>query len=215
MKATRLFQIASSSLDVYDLDTILSRNGHSTLAPEVAKMRDNRVDICRLVQFLLFPTETAPETHVGFLKIATRTSPILRYILHYINENILTREPEGKIKKLLIIEHNLMLAFYYELVLQFLGFECRCMHAQLSQDERQTLVDSFNSSHSESCQILIQLYTVGFAGTNLHKSCSRVLVASQSYSLQVQWQAMHRVIRVSPSTAVRIDPRQWYANYEL
>ncbi|KAI8949103.1 P-loop containing nucleoside triphosphate hydrolase protein [Xylaria longipes] len=200
----RLLQLASSSLDVYDLDTIITLNDHSTLAPKVAEMRDKGVNLLRLAQFLIPMNGTRPDTHVGWMKLVTQNSPILRYILHYINENILTRKENGPIKKLLIIEQNLMLAFYYELVLQFLGFECRCMHAQLSFDERQKLVDSFNSSNQNSCQILIQLYTVGFAGTNLHKSCSRVLVASQSHSLQVQWQAIHRVIRVGQNSDVTV-----------
>ncbi|KAJ2987359.1 hypothetical protein NUW58_g4554 [Xylaria curta] len=194
--STRLLQIASSSLDVYDLNTVITNNGYSTLAPEVAEMREKGVNLLRLAQFLVLPDETKPETHLGYMQLATRNSPILRYILRYISENILTREENGKIKKLLIIEQNLMLALYYELVLQFLGFECRCLHAQLSVDERQKLVDSFNSGDNTSCQILIQLYTVGFAGTNLHKSCSRVLIAAQSHSLPVQWQATHRVIRI-------------------
>ncbi|KAH8159711.1 hypothetical protein CIB48_g8533 [Xylaria polymorpha] len=200
----RLLQLASSSLDVYDLDTIIVNNGHSTLASKIAEMRENGVNLLRLAQFLAPSNGPRPDTHVGWMKLAARNSPVLRYILHYINEIILTREENGPIKKLLIIEQNLMLAFYYELVLQFLGIECRCMHAQLSLDERQKLVDSFNSSEHDSCQILIQLYTVGFAGTNLHKSCSRVLVASQSHSLPVQWQAIHRVIRVGQNSDVTV-----------
>ncbi|KAI3326118.1 P-loop containing nucleoside triphosphate hydrolase protein [Xylariaceae sp. AK1471] len=202
--AHRLLQLAASSLDVYDLDRTLNDNGRSTLAPDVAEMRDKGVNLLRLSQFLVPLGGTKPETHVDFMKVATRNSPILQYILHYINDNILTREENGPIKKLLIVEHSLVVAFYYELVLQFLGFECRCMHAQLSIEERQELVDSFNSSDNNSCQILIQLYTVGFAGTNLHKSCSRVLVASQSHSLQVQWQAIYRVIRVGQNSDVTI-----------
>lgn len=197
MNAMRLLQIASSSLDVYDLDTIITESGKSTLALDIAAMREKGVNILRLAQFLVLPTEKKPETHVGWMDIVTRNSPVLRYMLRYINENILTRQENGPIKKVLIIEQNLMLAFYYELVLQFLGLNCRCLHAHLSFEERQELVDSFNSKGNDSCQILIQLYTVGFAGTNLHKSCSRVLVASQSHSLPVQWQAIHRVIRVS------------------
>ncbi|KAI1750768.1 P-loop containing nucleoside triphosphate hydrolase protein [Xylaria castorea] len=202
--AVRLLQLASSSLDVYDLDTIITLNEHSTLAPEVAEMREKGVNLLRLAQFLIPLNGPRPDTHVGWMKLVARNSPVLRYILHYINENILTRKENGPINKLLIIEQNLMLAFYYELVLQFLGFECRCMHAHLSLDERQKLVDSFNSSDRDSCQILIQLYTVGFAGTNLHKNCSRVLVASQSHSLQVQWQAIHRVIRVGQNSDVTV-----------
>ncbi|KAI0913922.1 P-loop containing nucleoside triphosphate hydrolase protein, partial [Ustulina deusta] len=204
MNSIRILQMASSSLDVYDLDTILSANDHSTRSVEVAKMREQDVSLPRLVQFLVLPTETTPETHVGWMGIALRNSPILRYILRYIDENILTRKANERIKKLLIVEHNPMVAFYYELVLQFLGFECRCMHAQLSPDERQQLIDSFNSRKNRSCQILIQLYTVGFAGTNLHMSCSRVLVASQSHSLPVQWQAIHRVIRVGQNSDVTV-----------
>ncbi|KAI1284077.1 P-loop containing nucleoside triphosphate hydrolase protein [Xylaria sp. FL0933] len=204
MNSIRLLQIASSSLDVYDLNTIVSEAGHSTLSTKVSEMREKGVNFLRLAQFLVLPTETKPETHIGWMKIATRNSPILRYILQYINENILVRKENGQIKKLLIIEHNPMLAFYYEMVLQFLGFECRCMHAQLSQEERQELIDSFNNDDNESCQILIQMYTVGFAGTNLHKSCSQVLVAAQSHSLQVQWQAIHRVIRVGQDSDVTV-----------
>ncbi|KAI1122884.1 P-loop containing nucleoside triphosphate hydrolase protein [Nemania abortiva] len=204
MDSIRLLQMASSSLDVYDLDAIITANGHSTRAEKIAEMREKEVNLLRLAQFLVSPNETTPETHLGWMELVTRNSPILRYILYYINENILTRRGNGPIKKLLIVEHSLMLAFYYELVLQFLGFECRCMHAQLSFEERQKLVDSFNSSDNKSCQIMIQLYTVGFAGTNLHKSCSRVLVASQSHSLQVQWQAIHRVIRVGQDSDVTV-----------
>ncbi|KAI0446259.1 P-loop containing nucleoside triphosphate hydrolase protein [Xylaria telfairii] len=200
----RLLQLASSSLDVYDLNTILKNNGHSTLATKVAEMREGRVNLPRLVQFLAPSNGPLPDTHVGWMKLAARKSPVLRYILHYINEKVLTREENGPIKKLLLIEQNPMLAFFYELALQFLGIECRCMHAQLSLDERQKLVDSFNSSKHNSCQILIQMYTVGFAGTNLHKSCSQVLVASQSYSLPVQWQAIYRVIRVGQSSDVTV-----------
>jgi SNF2 family DNA or RNA helicase len=197
MNAHRLLQLAASSLNAYDLDRALTANGYSTRAPDVAKMRRNEVDLLRLTQFLAPLGEKKPETHIEFMKVATRNSPILQYILHYVNENILIRKENSTIQKLLIIEHSLPVAFYYELVLQFLGFECRCMHAQLSTEDRQELVDSFNSHDNNSCQILIQLYSVGFAGTNLHKSCSRVLVASQSYSIQVQWQAIYRVIRVS------------------
>ncbi|KAI0974205.1 P-loop containing nucleoside triphosphate hydrolase protein [Xylaria arbuscula] len=204
LKITRLLQIASSSLDVYDFNTILLKNEHSTLANEVAEMRENEVNFLRLAQFLVLPTEAKPNTHIGWMAIATRNSPILRYILQYIDENVLIRKENGIIKKLLIIEHSPVVAFYYELVLQFLGFECRCLHAQLSLDERQKLVDSFNSNGNESCQILIQMYTVGFAGTNLHKSCSQVLVAAQSHSLQVQWQAIHRVIRVGQNSDVTV-----------
>jgi hypothetical protein len=202
LNSHRLLQLASSSLDLYDLDKRLTVHEMATLAPNIAELRDKGVNFLRLSQFMLQQNEKRPDTHVGYMKLAVRNSPILRFILHYIKENILTREEKGPIKKLLIIEQNLLTAFYYELVLQFLGFECRCMHAHLSVDERQKLVDSFNSSDNGSCQILIQLYSVGFAGTNLHKSCSRVLVASQAHSLQVQWQAIYRVIRVglrSPS----------------
>jgi len=196
LQIQRLFQIATSSLDVYHINDILVDNDYSTKSDDIAKMRANGVNFLRLSQFLISSKEAKPATHIGFLKLATRNSPILRYVLHYIAENILTREQNGPIKKLLIIEQVPAIAFYYEVVLRFLGFECCCMHAQLTTEERQGLVDSFNSSANDSCQFLIQPYTVGFVGTNLHKSCSRVLVTSYSYSLPMQWQAIHRVIRV-------------------
>ncbi|KAI0205812.1 P-loop containing nucleoside triphosphate hydrolase protein [Astrocystis sublimbata] len=212
----RLLQLASSSLDIYHLDTILMAEGYSTLAPRVADMRDRGINILHLAQFLIPENETRPDTHISWMKLITQNSPVLRYILHYINENILTRYGNEPMKKLLIIEENVMIAFYYELALQFLGLECRCMHARLTLEERQELVDSFNSSRKDSCQILIQLYSVGFAGTNLHKSCSRVLVASQSHSLQVQWQTIHRVIRVGQTSDVtvhRVKLQNSYHNF--
>jgi hypothetical protein len=198
LEIQRLFQIATSSMDVYHINDILVNNNYSTKSDDIAKMRSNGVTFLRLSQFLIPSKEAKPATLIGFLKLAVRNSPILRYALHYIAENILTREQNGPIKKLLIVEQTPAIAFYYEVVLQLLGFECCCMHAQLPTEERQALVDSFNSSANDSCQLLIQPYTVGFVGTNLHKSCSRVLVTSYAYSLPVQWQAIHRIIRVRP-----------------
>ncbi|KAI1270190.1 P-loop containing nucleoside triphosphate hydrolase protein [Xylariaceae sp. FL1019] len=201
----RLFQLASASLDVYDIDQLMRECGKQTLAQDIAFMRATKINLLWLTPLLLAPHAERPDTHVKTLRLAIARSPILQYVLYYIRQNILTRDKNEKIRKLFIVEHNLMVAYYYELVLQFLGFECRCMHAGLSNDERQELIDSFNSDDWESCQILIQNYTVGFAGTNLHRNCSRVLVTSQSYSLQVQSQAIHRVIRVGQTADVEVS----------
>ncbi|KAI0012340.1 P-loop containing nucleoside triphosphate hydrolase protein [Xylariaceae sp. FL0662B] len=198
----RHFQIASASLDVLRLDKVLSANNFGTKAEHVATMRNNGVSFFDLAQFLLEPKDAKLEVGLDYVKLAVRKSPILRYILHYIRENILNREENGSIKKLLITEASPILAYYYELVLQFLGFNCRAFHSNLSNDARKKLIDDFNSDNVRSCQILIQMYTVGFAGSNLHKSCSRVLIASQAHSFNVQSQTMHRVIRVGQKADV-------------
>ncbi|KAI1332831.1 P-loop containing nucleoside triphosphate hydrolase protein [Xylariaceae sp. FL0255] len=200
----RRFQLASASLDVYDLDQLLMVNGKSTLAHHVTAMREAGVDFPRLAFFLCWSATNKPMTHIEYMKLAVRNSPVLRYILKYIDDYILDRRANEKIKKLMIIETNNMVAFWYEIILQFLGFECRTMHAGLNGDERQDLIDSFNSDDINSCQILIQMCSVGFAGTNLHKACSRVLVASQAHSLAVQEQAIHRVIRVGQQSHVLV-----------
>ena len=208
----RLLQIASASVGVYQLDDLLSKNGFGTNATHITVMRRARVTLKSLIQFMLEPYDPRPETALSVLKIVVRYSPVLRYILHDIQQNILAEEVKAKeegredfkIKKLLITEASPILAYFYELVLQFLGFNCRTFHADLSQEARKELADNFNSEDENSCQILIQMYTVGFAGANLHRSCSRVLVASQASSLPVQWQAVHRVIRVGQMSDVEV-----------
>jgi hypothetical protein len=200
----REFQIASASMDIYRLGRRLTAHDFGTKATDVSTMRASGVTFLQLGLFLLDLNEPKPTTALGWLKIAVRRSPILRYILFYLKENILNREEQGKIEKVLITESIPILAYFYELVLQMLGINCRVLHSDLSQQERKALADSFNSDDPQSCQILIQMYSVGFAGSNLHKNCSRVLVASQAHSLPVQWQAIHRVIRVGQEKDVQV-----------
>ncbi|KAI1085178.1 P-loop containing nucleoside triphosphate hydrolase protein [Whalleya microplaca] len=205
MKPLRLFQIAAASLDVFELDQVLSAHNFGTKVEHISTMRRNGVTFLRLAQFLIKPGDPKPEVGLDYVKLAVRQSPILRYILHYIRENILNRERNGKIRKLMITEASPILAYYYELVLQFLGFNCRAFHSDLSNDARKELIDDFNNDEDpSSCQILIQMYTVGFAGSNLHKSCSRVIIASQAHSLAVQSQTIHRVIRVGQLADVTV-----------
>ncbi|KAI1643726.1 SNF2 family N-terminal domain-containing protein [Daldinia loculata] len=200
----RLFQLAAASLDVYQLDKLFTLNGFGTYSQDVHTMRKANVNFKHLAPFLLGTHESKPKVALDYIKLAVRKSPILRYILHYIKENLLDRGPNGKIKKLLITEASPMLAYYYELVLQFLLIHCRTLHAGLSSEERRELIADFNDDSDHSCQVLIQMYTVGFAGSNLHKNCSQVIVASQAFSLSVQSQAVHRVIRVGQESDVKV-----------
>ncbi|KAI0472682.1 P-loop containing nucleoside triphosphate hydrolase protein [Xylariaceae sp. FL0804] len=200
----RLLDMASSSLEVLGLHELFSSNEFGCNSRQIGLMREAGLTLPRLARFLLGPEEQEPETCVDYIKLAARKSPTLRAILDYISRNILDRDRNGKVKKLMIVESIPMLAFYYEMVLQLLGFNCRTMHASLSPEEREELIISFNESKPDTCQILIQMYTVGFAGTNLHKNCSRVLVASQAPSLSIQWQAIHRVIRVGQTSNVTV-----------
>ncbi|KAI1344895.1 P-loop containing nucleoside triphosphate hydrolase protein [Xylariaceae sp. FL0016] len=212
----RLFQIAASSMDMYRLNRLLTINDFGTLSTHVGVMRQQGVNFVRLAQFIVQPGEREPKTCVEFLNLAVKRSPVLQYILRYIAEKIISRQGSEPIRKLLIIENVPMLAFFYELVLELLGFNCQTLHSDLPNDQRKELIDSFNSNAKESCQIMIQMYTVGFAGTNLHQNCHRVLVAAQAHSLPVQWQAIHRVIRVGQTRDVsvhRIKVNNSYHSY--
>ncbi|KAI1381024.1 SNF2 family N-terminal domain-containing protein [Hypoxylon crocopeplum] len=200
----RHFQIAAASVDLFHLDQLLGANGFGTKAEHVKIMRSMNVNLMHLAPFLLNPWDEMPEVAVDYVKLAVRGSPVLRYILHYVKENLLGRDPNGKIKKLLIIEASPILAYFYELVLQFLLINCQTLHSGLNPDERRALVASFNDDSDHSCQILIQMYTVGFAGSNLHKSCNRAIVASQAQSFAVQSQAQHRIIRVGQEADVTV-----------
>lgn len=193
----RQFQIVAASVDIFRLEKLFALNGFGGTAPEVEKMRKSRISFMHIAPFLLEPNDPEPTVALDYVKLAVRKSPILRYILHHIKENTLNRNSKGKITKLLITEASPIIAYYYELVLQFLLIHCRTLHAGLSAEERRDLVANFNEDTDNSCHVLIQMYTVGFAGSNLHRNCSQVIVASQAHSLAVQWQAVHRVIRVS------------------
>ncbi|KAI1091031.1 SNF2 family N-terminal domain-containing protein [Rostrohypoxylon terebratum] len=198
------FELAASSMDIYRLEDVLSLNGFGIKAEYVHTMRQTHVNFMHLAPFLLGPYDAEPRTALDYIKLAVRNSPILRYILHHVKEKLLDRKPNEKIKKVLIIESRPILAFYYELVLQFLLINCKTLHAGLSGEQRRELISSFNGSDDHSCQVLIQMYSVGFAGSNLHKSCSQVIVASQAHSFPVQLQAVHRVIRVGQTEDVQV-----------
>ncbi|KAI5927455.1 P-loop containing nucleoside triphosphate hydrolase protein [Camillea tinctor] len=200
----RLFQIAAASLDVFFLDEFLNEHGFGTKATDVRTMRWSGVDFSRLWLFCQRTKQHKPSKAINFLSLAVRQSPILRYIFQFLQHNILNRESGERIKKVMIVEAIPILAFYYELALNLLGLNCRVLHADLSNEERQELIDDFNRDDLQSCQILIQMYTVGFTGTNLHKCCSQVLVASQATSYAVQQQTIHRVIRVGQMSEVTV-----------
>ncbi|KAI0137894.1 SNF2 family N-terminal domain-containing protein [Hypoxylon sp. NC0597] len=200
----RQFQMAAASMDVYRLDELFSLNKFGTKVEHISIMRRAGVNFMHLAPFLLEPQDPEPRVALDYVKLAVRKSPVLRYILHYMKENVLNGGQNGKIKKLLITEASPILAYYYELVLQFLLVHCRTLHSGLTPDERRDLISSFNDDKDHSCQVMIQMYTVGFAGSNLHKNCSQVIVASQAHSLAIQWQAVHRVIRVGQESDVKV-----------
>ncbi|KAI1211585.1 SNF2 family N-terminal domain-containing protein [Annulohypoxylon truncatum] len=198
------FQLAAASMDIFRLEKLFSLNGFGINAEHVQCMRNTNVNFLRLAPFLLEPHDTKPKTALDHVRLAIRKSPVLRYILQHVKEYVLDRKPGETIRKLLIIESRPVLAYYYELVLQFLLINCRTLHAGLSGERRRELIASFNDSDDHSCQILIQMYAVGFAGSNLHKNCARVLVATQAHSFPVQMQAVHRVIRVGQTKDVEV-----------
>ncbi|KAI4600820.1 hypothetical protein KJ359_012982 [Pestalotiopsis sp. 9143b] len=200
----RKWQIAASSMDVYKLELLFSQNDFGPDKKPVTAMRQANRSFIDLAEFLLEGDDPTPTTALGYLKLAIKSSPVLRYILHDLKEHVFSQRVGTKIKKVLITENVPMLAYYYEVVLQFIGINCRTLHADLGEGERKRLIADFNSDSWESTQVLIQMYTVGFAGTNLHKNCSRVIVGAQAHSLAVQWQAIHRVIRVGQTENVDV-----------
>lgn len=202
----RQLRLASSSMDAYHLNECLSNHEFGTKAKHIAEMRASDVDLRDLVACLCkYFSEEVPKTALEYLRRAIQESPVLRFILHDLQENILDRRPKKKIKKLLITESVPFLAYYYELVLAFIGLNARTFHSELKDTERQEIIDSFNSKSKKSVQVLIQMYAVGSAGTNLQKNCARVIIASQAHSFAVQAQATHRVIRVGQKRNVTVQ----------
>lgn len=57
---------------------------------------------------------TSPLTAYGWLKLATVSSPAMKYILHTVNKNIISAMT-GDFSKILITEGSPLVAYYYEL----------------------------------------------------------------------------------------------------
>ena len=138
-----------------------------------------------------------PTTASGYLVRMVSHSPLIMYLLDQVVTYLdAPTEPGEAPRKLMLIEESPLLAYYTAMVLQFIGIRTCHISQDLVQEERNILMGSFNSRDEGSVAVLVCTQWVG-NGANLHESCNRCIVMSQSRSLAMQNQATHRIVRVS------------------
>ena len=143
------------------------------------------------------PGDPPTNTHLEKLKFLVWGSPKLRNVLVEIKKTIL--DPEGtnnpRPRKRLGICDIPLAAWFYELVLRFLGIDARVVHAGLNAEERQQLMNRFNKAQ-DSLAFLIIMYNVSGQGLNLDGTCCKVLVLEVAINAALEIQGWGRVLRV-------------------
>ncbi|KAI7363975.1 hypothetical protein KC354_g6066 [Hortaea werneckii] len=137
-------------------------------------------------------------------------SPKLREILREIRGHCLPSQSgeRFRFKKLLITEEYPLIAWYWELVLNFLHIPTQVLHSGLADDERVWVVEQFREeprsgdlTHLTAC---ILTYTINASGVNLDKDCNKCMVSTAGTSAAVEIQATARIVRVSQLLKVEI-----------
>ncbi|KAF2166007.1 hypothetical protein M409DRAFT_23735 [Zasmidium cellare ATCC 36951] len=141
----------------------------------------------------------------------TEGSPKLREILIHIRDYVLPKEGEKgplRFRKLLITEELPLVAWFWELALNFLHVHTQVLHSELEEHEREFVVDQFNNPPADGdlshLTVLVLLYTINASGVNLDWDCNRCIVATAASSAPLEIQAWSRLIRVSQQKEVEI-----------
>lgn len=188
---------ASSLLSRFDATMV--RLGYDTLVDDMAGYRSKGHGVEWFLSMVVRKGDPSEfPTRLDIVRYLTWASPKLRFVLSQIRDYVLPKKGETAKQKLLICEDIPLVAWYWELVLQYLHIDTAVMHAQLSEDKRQALVNEFNLP-SSSLTVLIILYNVSAQGVNLDRACARVLVTCAAINASLEVQAWGRLIRVSPT----------------
>lgn len=195
-RAARRLTIAACSSLLARLDLHMNALGFDTLVEEMEGYRSAGHSIQWLIDMVKLSEEPTPRTRSDMLKYVDYGSPKFRYILRQMRDYVLQSQAGMKPRKLLITEDTPLVAWFYELVLQFLHIPTAVLHAGLDDYERQNLIDKFREKSSD-LMVLIIMYSVSAQGVNLDSCCCRVLVATAAINAALEIQAWGRVMRVS------------------
>ena len=135
-------------------------------------------------------------THVDKLVYLCWGSPKARALCEQIRDFQLPDEPGQQYRKVLYGEDTVPVAWFWEILFTGLFLTTTVLHAQLSNQERINIVNSFNDRKDPLC-CLISMFGVSTQGTNFHQSCCRVVVATPALNAPTEVQFWGRVIRVS------------------
>ncbi|KAK3623405.1 hypothetical protein LTR56_010401 [Elasticomyces elasticus] len=157
----------------------------------------------------VIPVEGMPRpSRIARLAQLVYGAPKLREIFRHIAKYVLPGRGEKRFKKLLITEEYPLVAWFFELVLNFLHIPTQVLHSGLSDDARHTIVRDFNTVPADNdynhSTILILMYTINASGVNLDRDCHRVIVNTAASSAPSELQAWSRVVRVSQRENVEV-----------
>ncbi|KAK6417219.1 hypothetical protein LTR81_009407 [Elasticomyces elasticus] len=150
-----------------------------------------------------------PSRRERLMALAERNPKIME-TLRYIKEYVLPKEndPNQRFQKLLITEEYPLIAWYWELVLNFLHIPTQVIHSALGERDRSRVVTQFNETPQahdiNHLTVCILMYTINAAGVNLDKDCNRVIVNTAACNAATEIQAWSRVIRVSQKQPVQV-----------
>ena len=196
---SRRLSIAAKSTKLARFDHKMQSIGHKTLVQDMEGYRDRGHTASWLVDMIKGPTDGHPETRLEKLKFLADGSPTLRYILLDIKKSGML-DCDAKAgdhpRKLLITEDVPLIAWFWEICLNFLYINTETLESKLSQKERVAMVGRFNDRTGD-LKVLILHYSVSAQGTNLDKASYRVMVATAAANASLEIQGWGRVIRVS------------------
>lgn len=190
----RMLAVAGAASKLARLHQELTDRNHGTLVHDISKYRNAKRDLSWMVDLIRHPTEPKPKTRIDEIAYMVDGSPLARYILGQIRDYVLA--DEDKPEKLLIAEDTPLVAWFWELLIQWTYVGASVMHSALSNEDRQKLVVAFNDPNSDLL-VLIIMYLVGSQGTNLDGACRRCVVATPGINAPMEVQAWGRIIRVS------------------
>jgi hypothetical protein len=133
-------------------------------------------------------------------------APKMRETLKLIRKVILPDDElsdiaTARLQKQLITEDIPAIAWYWELVLNFVHIPTQVLHSDLTDAEREHVVGEFKRAPQPGdlthLSVMILMYTINASGINLDTDCHRVIVNTAATSTPVEVQAWSRVVRVS------------------
>lgn len=147
-------------------------------------------------------TQDLPRSRAAKLRLLVEGSPKLEFILKDISNNVIPgKKDQMSWRKLLVTEQFPIIAWYLELVLNYLHIPTQVLHSGLDTGEREKVVKDFKQpAHAGGLHhlaICILMYTINAAGVNLDTDCRRAIVNTAASSPALEVQTWSRIIRVS------------------
>ncbi|KAL8646787.1 MAG: hypothetical protein Q9210_005931 [Variospora velana] len=195
---SRRLTIGAKSTKLSRFDLVMQKLGHKTLVNDMEGYRAKGHTAEWIVTMTLRKGDPIPTTRLETISFLAEGSPTLRYVLRQIKEGG-TIDPEISktwSTKLMITEDIPLIAWFWELCLNYLYIETETLHSGLSYNQRVDLVKRFNDKKA-SLKAANLMYSVGAQGTNMDTGTCRVLVTTAALNASLEIQAWGRAIRVS------------------